>query len=435
LNLIVIVADSLRVDHLGAYGSSVKTPNIDRLAGEGALFENAYAENLPTMPCRTAWWTGQFLFPSRGWQPLEVDDVLLAEVLWSRGYRSALVTDTYHMHKPGYNCGRGFDSTLFVRGQEYDPWVLEGDVDLEEFHRLRGDESDAMWRGRFEQYLRNRTRFTSEEEHCAPRVFTRAMRWLEDASQRQRDNLFLWIDSFSPHEPWDPPSPFREMYDPDYDGQELIDPVPGPVQGYMSPEELAHTRALYAGCVSLVDKWVGIFLDRLRDLGLYDNSLIMFTSDHGEPFGEHDVVRKAGALRYDYLAHIPWIVRHPQGLGAGKRFEDFVQPPDLMPTVLEALGAEHDLKFGGRSLLPILSGQRESLRDFAITGWFERGSAIRTEDWTCFLDHGADEPCELYSRRDDPAEKHNLAGECPDVCAELGARLKDFAKEASAPQD
>ena len=87
MNIIVIVTDSLRVDHIGCYGSSVKTPNIDQLAADSAVFEQAYAENLPTIPCRTAWWTGRYMFPVRPWQHFEVSDYLLAEVLWDKGFQ------------------------------------------------------------------------------------------------------------------------------------------------------------------------------------------------------------------------------------------------------------------------------------------------------------------------------------------------------------
>lgn len=121
MNVIVIVAHSLRADHVGCYGGRAKTPNIDRLAAEAMVFDEAYSENLPTLPCRTAWWTGRHLFPQRGWQHFEPSDLLLAEVLWNRGFASALITDVYHMHKPVYNCGRGFDTTVFVRGEETVP--------------------------------------------------------------------------------------------------------------------------------------------------------------------------------------------------------------------------------------------------------------------------------------------------------------------------
>ncbi|MEX2286642.1 MAG: sulfatase-like hydrolase/transferase, partial [Planctomycetaceae bacterium] len=158
-NVFVIVADSLRPDHVGCYGSHVKTPSIDALAAESAQFTEYYGENLPTIPCRTSWWTGQYLFPQRGWKPFGEKDYLLAEVLWQHDVTSALVTDCYHMHKPIYNCGRGFDTTIFVRGQEYDPWVVDASVNVEdEFQRLcrlKGDEKDQQWAGRYRQYLRN----------------------------------------------------------------------------------------------------------------------------------------------------------------------------------------------------------------------------------------------------------------------------------------
>ena len=111
------------------------------------------ASATPTLPCRTAWWTGRHLFTQRGWQPFAPSDYLLAEVLWDKGYTSALVTDVYHMHKPVYNCGRGFDTVRFIRGQEYDPWIVDEGiaVDLVPRHRLRGDESDPLLEARVSQ--------------------------------------------------------------------------------------------------------------------------------------------------------------------------------------------------------------------------------------------------------------------------------------------
>ena len=444
MNIIVIVLDSLRVDHVGCYGSKVKTPNIDKLAAEAAVFENAYSENLPTMPCRAAWWTGRHFFTQRGWQPFEVRDALLAEILSVRGFTSALITDTYHMHRRGYNCGRGFDTTWFIRGQEYDPWIIDEStpVDLTKCHRLRGDESDDIWKPRFAQYLRNASTFKTEENHFVAKVMTQAGRWLEQVSEHQKDDLFLWIDSFSPHEPWDPPQPYRSMYDPDYTGQELIDPVPGPAKGYLTKEELHHTKCLYAGVVTLVDKWVGALLDRLRDLGLYDNSLIMVTSDHGEPFGEHGTVRKGRPECYEELAHIPWIIRHPDGLGGGTRIPAFVQPPDMMPTLFDMLGFDVEypstswgpkaakpepLLFTGESLEPLLKFERESLRDFAVSAYHGKQWAIRTAEWSYLLPLIEGKNPELYNRKSDLAETNNVAEDNPDVAAGLKSKLQDFA--------
>ena len=455
MNIIVIATDSLRADHLGCYGGDIKTPNYDKFALDSAVFDQAYAENLPTMPCRTAWWTGRHLLPQRGWQPFESSDYLLAEILWNRGFASALITDTYHMHKPVYNCGRGFDTVVWVRGQEYDPWVVDEsiEVDIDRFHRLRGDETDTRWKTLFTQYLRNATRFKSEEDHCTPRVIKGAIDWLEKVTRQQKDQLFLWVDLFDPHEPWDPPSPFREMYDPDYTGHEIIDPVPGLINGYMTEDEVHHTHSLYKGNITFVDKWIGILLDYLKDAGIYDNSLIMLTSDHGEPFGEHGIIRKAKPWIYEELARIPWMIRHPEGLGHGKRFPCFVQPPDMLPTILDILNIDtypvapspyslsylpgretrddpRKIDFTGKSLMPVLAGDVEALHDFAITGYHGKQWAIRTEQWTYLYNLDGTEP-ELYDRKKDPQEQNDLWGKNRDIGNELEVRLRRFADSVS----
>ena len=255
------------------------------------------------------------------------------------------------------------------------------------------------------------------------------------------------MDCFDPHEPWDPPSPYRELYDPDYSGQEIVDPVPGPTEGYMTEEEIQHTKALYAGEITFVDKWIGILIDRMKALGLYKNSLIMFTSDHGEPFGEHGFIRKAYPLNYEELAHIPWIVHHPQGWGAGQRYSSFVQPPDMMPTILKALNIPLEdldldylapveltfpqdiavmktpIKLTGASLLPILKGEMDSVRDFAVTAHCCASAqwCLRTKEWMYQFDVTGSRKPELYNRRKDPGEKANVL----EKHQEIGAMMKN----------
>lgn len=457
MNVIVIVMDSLRVDHVGCYGSHVKTPNIDQVAYESALFLNAFTESLPTIPTRTTFWTGRVNFPFRRWQPFELGDLLLAEVLWDKGYTSALVTDVYHMHKPIYNCGRGFDTVVFVRGQEYDPWIVDESITVDlARHRLKGDESDALWKPRFEQYLRNMSVVKGEEDYFAPRVAKEAIRWLEYMAEEkgQKDRLFLWVDFFDPHEPWDPPDPWRTMYDSDYMGQELIDPVPGDVEGYMTKREIQHTQALYAGEITFLDKWVGILLERVRDLGLWDNTLLMLTTDHGEPFGEHGYIRKARPFNHEQLVHIPWIIRHPEGIGAGKRIEALVQTTDLMPTILDALHISWPLKhtylapthtmfpqdmtiaekmvpLHGFSLWPLLEGQVDAVREHAYSGHHGRQWSIRNHEWAYLLNiDGSREP-ELYHRPTDPTEQRNLVSEYPEIADRLELQLRRWVSSLS----
>jgi len=463
MNVLVIVADSLRADHVGCHpqavsyhGRRIETPNLDRLASEGTLFTHAYAESLPTMPTRHTWWTGRVGFPFRGWQPFENSDYTLAEVLWDKGFTSALVTDVYHMHKPVYNCGRGFDTVVWVRGQEYDPWQVDDEpVELGPWHRLRGDASDVVWRPRFEQYLRNRRRFRTEEDWFAPRVTKEAIRWLEHVVKRQgqKDRLFLWVDYFDPHEPWDPPEPYWSLYrDPEYRGPDIIDPVPGAVEGYLQKDEIERIRSLYAGEVTFVDRWVGILLEAVRDLNLEENTLVMFLSDHGEPFGEHGIIRKAQPWAYEELVRVPYIVRLPGGEGGGRTCGALVQATDVFPTILDALGVRDELilpytaprpttqlfpqdvvldtrrvRTHGVSLMPILRGEDTRIRDFAYSGHYNQQWAIRTDMWTLLYSLrdgvGRLAPRELYERRNDPTEQVNRADDLPEIVDLLELQL------------
>jgi len=451
MNVIVVVTDSLRADHTGymKLGGRARTPNLDRLAAEGTVFEHYYPEGLPTLPVRTAWWTGLWTFPVHGWRPFQLSDVLLAEVLWDKGYTSALVSDTYHLHKPVYGAGRGFDTVIWIRGQEYDPWIVNVDVDIDAspHHRLRGDESDQHWRPLFEQYLRNATTLRREQDYYVARTVTAGIEWLEQVTQHQKDRLFLWVDCFDPHEAWDPPEPYWSMYKPaGYSGAEITDPVPGPVQGYMTAEEVERTRTLYAGEVTLVDAWVGRLLDRVRELGLYDNTLIIHVSDHGEPFGEHGIIRKAMALNYDELVHAPLAIRHPQGVGAGTRVSALTQSVDLMPTILDFLGipltveqqyrapardlfpqdmvaASKRVELEGRSLLPLMAGRQRKIRDFAYIGHYGRSWTIRSDQWSfhLFLPTGERR---LYDLRDDPGEQRDVFKDQQPIARELELELR-----------
>ncbi len=453
MNIIVIVTDSLRIDHVGCYGSHVQTPNIDRLAEEGVKFGRAYSENLATLPTRRSWWTGQYHFHHAGWQPFTQSDDLLAEVLWDQGYTSALITDVYHMHKPTYNCGRGFDTSIFVRGQEYDPWIVDPDIRVSlassPVHRMRrdlGQEDKKLWRARYEQYLKNCTALKSEEDYCAPRVIKEAIRWLENTTVQRKDRLFLWVDLFDPHEPWDPPSPYNRMYtDSHYTGSDLVDPVPGEVENYMTPAEIQHTKNLYAGEVSFVDKWMGFLLDRIRELNIDDNTLIVHTSDHGEPFADHGYIRKARPYNYEELIHIPWIMRHPDIIPAGQDIDALVQTVDMMPTLLKMLGIKidpageydnriaEDLPAGntrqplkGCDLMPLIEGKVDHVRDFAFGGHHNREWYACNEEWAYLLPVDGSRQSELFHLPSDPGEQNNVIATHPETAAHLELQLRRF---------
>jgi len=429
MNVIVIVADSFRKDHLGCYGNEwISTPNLDAFSQEACLFERAYADSLNTIPARTSMWTGRIGFPFRGWQYFEAGDPLVAEWLWDKGYTSAFVTDVYHMHKPGMNCGRGFDTTVFIRGQEYDSYLVDESIEIhpeKHFKPSPHEERPGMWAERFKQYLRNISVRESEGDYFCAQVVNHAIEWLE--GQRGQDNLFLWADCFDPHEPWDPPLEYKEPYNPGYRGREIIDPVPSVVEGYLTPEEMSNIKALYAGEITFVDKWVGTLLDAAREMGYFENSMIIFLSDHGEPLDDHGIVRKCRPWMYEEHAAVPLLVHLPDGAGAGERRGALVQHCDIAPTICEAAGVAPMPGTHGASLLSVVRGKKEGLRDSAVTGIHKASWNLRDERWSFLM--AFDREKELYDREADPAEQNNVIEEYGQEAERLELELRRLLGE------
>ena len=464
MNVIVVMLDSLRRDHLGCFGNEwIKTPEIDAFSNGSLVFDYAYSEGLPTIPVRTSLFTGRYTLPFRRWQPLEKDDVVLAEVLWDQGYRSAIVADTYHMHKPQMSFGRGFDNVMWVRGQETDPYIIDPglETNVEQFspkdwRAAYPGQTDEAAREKLAQYLRNTHGWKGEDDHFVAQVMSRASSWLEEQVESGRnDRLFLWVDSFDPHEPWDPPSPYREMYEvEDYAGAPII--WAGGVSDDWTLEELRHYRAQYAGEVSLVDRWVGNLLEKVEDLGLMDNTMIIMLSDHGEPLGEHGIVKKVRPWPYEELSHFPLMLRLPDGHGHSPgRIDKFVGMPDIMPTILNFLEVEVPGTVQGRDLFKVISDEVEN-PGFGISGHYGRSWSIRNVEWSFYLWPGGKAPYtwgigypkpsegerypELYRiRRDflpplpkeydperDIAEKENIIEEHPDIARSMELDLRRF---------
>ncbi|MGC9320095.1 MAG: sulfatase, partial [Armatimonadota bacterium] len=366
MNVIVIVTDTMRRDHLGCYGNErVQTPNLDRLAAQSYIFENAYAASFPTVPNRMDIMTGRFTFIEAGWQPLPRDATVLAEVLGAAGYTTMMIADTPHILANGYGYDRGFAGWEWIRGQENDRWrTAPADPPLPASpDKLRNPPT-------VKQHLRNTWHRSGEEDCFCARTMQAACEWLEENAGR---DFLLYVDTFDPHEPWDAPQQYVDLYDPGYAGERVTYPVYGKAD-YMSERELEHMRALYAAEVTLVDAWVGRLVERVEELGLADDTAIIYTTDHGFFHGEHGLTGKsfiwqggsADMPLYSEVARLPLLIRLPEG-ERGRRLQCFAQPPDIMPTILELLGAEAPESVQGTSLVPVMQGGRDHTRTLAVS--------------------------------------------------------------------
>lgn len=466
MNFIVIVSDTFRRDHLGCYGNPrVMTPNIDKLARGSTVFDNAYCASFPTVPHRTDLLTGRFTFTYRDWSPLPEDEVVLAQVLGEAGYVTMMVADTPHILKDGYRFDRGFSAWRWIRGQENDRYATAPkDVRLPcDPRKLRSPE------GTVKQYLRNVSERRGEEDCFVARTMSEALDWLR--RNRDQERFLLYVDTFDPHEPWDPPKRYVDLYDPPYHGEEVIYPAYGP-RDYLTEAELLHMKALYAAEVTLVDTWVGKLLTGAEELGLLEDTAVIFTSDHGFYLGEHGFIGKSiirgktsqAVPLYEELSRIPLMIRLPNEENGGKKVGAFVQPPDLMPTILQLAGVNVPSTIQGSSLVPLIKGGIESIRDFAVSSWpivygqeAWRPSTITDGEW-CLIYAGqttrgearvtkvvdsvprAEEPLigprgpELYHLTSDPTQNKNVIDKNPDVARRLHSQYVKFLEVVGTPE-
>ena len=383
-DVLVLLVDALRADHVGAYGyARATTPAIDALARDAVVFEQAVAQSTFTKTSIASLFTGLNPYRHgvyRGSQresPERVtSDILpqrattLAEVLRGHGYLTAAWVQNSHL--------RGFMG--FAQG--------------------------------FVAYF--------DQQGPVERIARRVEHFMALAARREP--TFVYAHFIDLHDPYRPPPPYDAMFGGGhgvYDGIDLAewgaylaDVRAGKVR--IPPERVAQLEALYDGQLRRVDDRVGRLLAQLRRLGLYDGTMVVLTADHGDGFLEHGFISHS-TTPYEELVRVPLVVKLPGGRGAGTRVSAQVRLIDVMPTVLDATGAREDLSLDGCSLLPLVRGEAPRGDDcnVAVTEIADADEApptlaLRTAR-AKFI-RRAGKPDELYDLAADPRETHNLAG-------------------------
>jgi len=279
------------------------------------------------------------------------------------GHATAIVTDHYHYWEEmanGYI--EWFDTAEFIRGHECDN------------HKLYDDEPVPKW----------------VEKMCEFRS-ARHMRQYLDENAAKRE-LFLQVESFDVHEPFHVPEPFASMYTAGIPGTAADYNIWPPYQIYAdlenfmaqtTPEELAFLKSQYYGKTTMVDKWFGKFMQKLDELDLWSNTLVIFTTDHGHDLGDRGVFAKQYP-HYDSHANIPMIIWDPSCKGHATRTSSFTQTVDLFATVIEATGGKPpDNTRHSQSLMPILSDVSTSTRSEIAYGTFGQGVCISNRSYAC----------------------------------------------------
>jgi arylsulfatase A-like enzyme len=496
MNIIFVMSDTFRSDNLSCYGpTQTKTPRLGEFANQSSVFDNAFLGSFPTIPNRLDIMSGRFSFIDHEWCPLPRDTVTLQQILSASGVASQLIIDNPHMIEMGFNYERGFDAWEWIRGNETDTWKIKPPS------LVIPETSHSNRRGFIrKRYLNNTSWWKCEEDRFAARTMMAACQWLEE--YQDLDQFFLYLDLFDPHEPWDAPRKYIDWYDPDYSGKEFGYPDSRIWQEYFTEEEMASYRLLYRAESSLVDHWFGVLLDKIDELGLTEDTAVVFTSDHGYLLGEHEVIGKSifvdvpgrtaweSVPMYNEIRRIPLIIRLPEQT-EGRHIEALVQPPDLMPTILEMAGLVATETFGGqsqtqalqcgvfytedwefeperihgKSLMPLMRGETEVHRDVAISSNtiihhtpLLAKTAIVTEDGWCLHYYGKYDQLapearmgslkvidpeaarlpvkpELYYMPDDPKETNNVIDGNQQSAEEIHQRYVRWLEEAGTPEE
>ena len=452
-NVIVIVSDTYRPDHIAANGHpDVVTPELDDWLGRSVTFEQATVSSFPTIPMRTDWFTGRFGHPRHGWQDLDPAAVTLPEVLGANGYRTQLIADTTHLMNSHFF--HRFDRHHFNRGHEGDGKFLRLNDPIEHVvedpRKTRVEFGNHTYTPVLPDIHAHTNYWRRYEDQSQPmRMADDVCRFLEDCYASPQPFL-LWVDCFDVHEPWFPPRYLLDLYDPTYDGEPIAQPNYREASVY-TPAELRNMRARYKAMCTLLSKAVGRMLRTVEDAGLLDNSIVVFMSDHGMYLGERGRTGKSG-IQADARSVFPfhceinricWSMHVPPSLNRatvapGSRLAGLVQAPDLMPTVLELCGipAPSDVDLEGSSLVPLLEGDAKGPRPLAITatttnvdgGWVHTlAPAVTDGEWKLLVDEGdGDGGPGLYRVADDPGESVNLIAEARDEAQRIHAAMLEW---------
>jgi arylsulfatase A-like enzyme len=453
-NVLMIITDSTRADYVGAYNPSTraKTDNIDALAKDACLFEYAVPGSMPTGLVRREVLCGMRGFPCRDWVlspplPAEVGwtsilphQPLLTEVLGQAGVETAYVTDNPFLIGPRYI---DFRRTLDIAHPDFsqgayralntpfrrpaprsaiEKYLLPALSNTLEVDRL---ESHVGWASMYR---------VGERNYSAARVMRGGMDALDELKDKQP--FFLGVDSFDPHEPFDAPPVYVRLME---RGRELgIQKERGilPIQPFLTPastirnleidsDTVELVRDLYAAELTYADVWIGKLLNKLDDLGLADNTIVYYFSDHGVTLGEHGIIGKSTPRPYPEIHHVPYMIRHPEGKLSGTRNGYFASTYDVARTVCSMFGVRAPGLMNGEDLSVLFDGREPTPRPYYTADYQETWIAGDRE-WV-MISNTEGTRRELYYLPDDPDANHDVAADHPDVTDKLWAVLTDEA--------
>ena len=381
MKTVFILCDTLNRRMLPAYGGDAITPNMDRLASRSVVFDNYWCGSAPCMPARRDIMTGRLNFLEKPWGAMEPFDQSLQSILsGEKNVHTQMFSDHAHYVIPGgENYTKGFTAWEVNRGQEGDPVWTRPCKD-----GIRPDVPPEGFKGTWSEAEReNRSHFRTEYDYPSVKTMWHAAEWLED--NHDADNFFLWVEAFDPHEPFDCPKYYLDMYEKegDYDGPDFTHPSYAPNE--FTPEETEHLRRRCKALTTMTDRHLGEILDVMDKYNMWEDTMVILTTDHGYHLGEHGYMAKNYMPPYNEVFHIPLMAAAP-GVAPG-RCNALTQNIDVLPTVLEYFGISEDVlqyRIHGRSLLPAMRRETDTVHEGTLYGYFGKQIAWTDGKYTYF---------------------------------------------------
>ena len=370
MRAIVVMFDSLNRLSLPSYGGSVKLPNFERLAQRTVTFDRNYVGSLPCMPARRELHTGRLNFLHRGWGPLEPFDDSMPELLAKSGVHTHLSTDHYHyLEDGGATYHNRYSTWECIRGQEGDHWKGDaGSAPETSRHMLplthMKETAKRMKMAKAHQDEVNRQYIKSEDDFPQTKTFNDGLEFIKN--NQDKDQWFLQIEAFDPHEPF---------FSPDYYQEEIFGCIPGeedwppyaPVT--QTPDVVNHMQKKYDSLLKMCDQNLGRILDAMDTGNMWNDTMLIVNTDHGLLIGEHDWWGKGLMPDYEEITHTPLYIWDPRYAAAGIRSEVLTQTIDLAPTLLDFFGVNIPADMQGNSLGKVLENE-EPIREYALFGYF-----------------------------------------------------------------
>ena len=354
MKVMFVLFDSLNRNALGAYGSThVATPNFDRFAERAVRFDNHYVGSMPCMPARRDLHTGRLNFLHRSWGPLEPFDNSMVRDLKSHDVWTHMITDHAHYWmEGGATYHTQYSSFDFIRGQEKDRWKAMVQPPLERFREMYHAQQIDGQDEKYLPYMISREHQQTEAEMPLVKCMGAAREFLD--ANANKHSWFCHLECFDPHEPFWSPERFQDRRDSGYEGPILDWPRYDKVSE--NAQEIAELRNNYAALVEMCDAYFGQLLDDMDRHGLWDDTVVILTTDHGFLLGEHEWWAKNVTPYYNEIAHIPLMIYHPDfaDLGGTAR-QGLTQTMDLMPTILSLFGVPVPENVEGKDLTPLLA--------------------------------------------------------------------------------